>query len=62
VVEVGENNLRSQPAARQVPQRSQERVQPRLVLGRGHPVVPGGGPLPEHLAGVGGRPGSALRR
>jgi hypothetical protein len=24
------------------------------VLGRGHPVVPGGGLLPEHLAGVGG--------
>jgi hypothetical protein len=43
-------------------QRGHERVQPRLVRGRGHPVVPGGGPLPEHLAGVGGRPGLALRR
>jgi hypothetical protein len=25
-------------------------------------VVPGGGLLPQHLAGVGGRPGSVLRR
>jgi hypothetical protein len=62
VVEVGEDNFRSQPAARQTPQRGQERVQPRLVLGRGHPVVLGGGPLPEHQASVGGRPGSALWR
>jgi hypothetical protein len=37
VVEVGENNFRVQPAARQVPQRSQERVQPRLVLVRDTP-------------------------
>jgi hypothetical protein len=62
MVEVGEDDFRSQPAARQIPQRGQEQVQPRLVLGRGDPVVPGGGPLPEHQAGVGGRPGSALRR
>jgi hypothetical protein len=27
------------------------------VLGRGHPAVPGGGLLPEHLAGVGGKAG-----
>jgi hypothetical protein len=32
------------------------------VRGQRHPVVPGGDPLPEHLAGVGRRPGSALRR
>jgi hypothetical protein len=32
------------------------------VRGRRHHMVPGGGLLPEHLAGVGGRPGSALRR
>jgi hypothetical protein len=44
VMEVGEDDFRSQPAARQIPQRGQERIQPRLVLGRGHPVVPGGGP------------------
>jgi hypothetical protein len=49
-------------AVRQLLQRGHERVQPRLVRGRRHPVVPGGGPLLEHLAGVGGRPGSALRR
>jgi hypothetical protein len=61
VVEAREDNFRSQPAARQIPQCVQERVQPLLVLGRRHPVVPGGGPLPEHQAGVGGA-GSALRR
>jgi hypothetical protein len=47
-MEVGEDDFRGQPAARQISQRGQERVQPLLVLGRGHPVVPGGGPLPEH--------------
>jgi hypothetical protein len=62
VVEVGEDASRGQPAVRQLLQRGHERVQPCLVLGRRHPVVPGGGPLPEHLAGVRGRPGSALRR
>jgi hypothetical protein len=62
VVEVGENDFRSQPAARQVPQRGQERIQPPLVLGRRHPVLPGGWPLPEHQASVRGRPGSSLRR
>jgi hypothetical protein len=62
VVEVGEDTPRSQPAVRQLLQSGHKRVQPRLVLGRGHPVVPGGGPLPEHLAGVGGRPDSALWR
>jgi hypothetical protein len=40
MVEMGEDDFRGQPAARQIPQRGQERVQPRLVLGRGHPVVP----------------------
>jgi hypothetical protein len=62
VVEVGEDDFRGQPAARQIPQCGQERIQPPLVLERKHPVVPGGGPLPEHQAGVGGRPGSSLRR
>jgi hypothetical protein len=62
MVEVGEDDFRSQPTARQIPQRSQERVQSRLVLGRRHLVVPRGGPLPEHQASVGGRPGSLLRR
>jgi hypothetical protein len=62
VVEMGEDYFRGQPAARQVPQRLQERFQPPPVLGRRHPVVPGVGPLPEHQAGVGGRPGSSLRR
>jgi hypothetical protein len=46
----------------QLLQRGHERVQPRLVRGLRHPVVPGGGPLLEYLAGVGGRTGSALRR
>jgi hypothetical protein len=32
------------------------------MLDRGHPVAPGVGPLPEHQTGVGGRPGSVLRR
>jgi hypothetical protein len=32
------------------------------MLDRGHPVAPGVGLLPEHHTGVGGRPGSALRR
>jgi hypothetical protein len=32
------------------------------VRGRRYPMVPGDGLLPQHLAGVGGRPGSALRR
>jgi hypothetical protein len=62
MVEMGEDDFRNQPTARQIPQRGQERVQPRLLLGRRHPVVPGGGPLSEHQAGVGGRPGSLLRR
>jgi hypothetical protein len=62
VVEVGEDDFRGQPAARQMPQRGQERFQPRLVLGRRHPMVPNGGTLLEHQAGVGGRPGSSLRR
>jgi hypothetical protein len=62
VVVVGEDASRGQPAVRQVLQRGHERVQPRLVRGRRYPVVPGGGLLPQHLAGVGGRPGSALRR
>jgi hypothetical protein len=42
-MEVGEDNPCSQPAAHQLLQRGHERIQPRLVLGRGHPVVPGGG-------------------
>jgi hypothetical protein len=62
VVEGGENGPRSQPAARQIPQRGQKRVQSIPMLGRGHPMVPGVGLLPEHQAGVGGRPGSSLRR
>jgi hypothetical protein len=32
-MEVSEDGLRSQPAARQVPQRGQKRVQPLPVLG-----------------------------
>jgi hypothetical protein len=51
---VGEDAPRSQPAVRQVLQCGQERVQPRLVQRRRYPVVPGGGLLPQHLAGVGG--------
>jgi hypothetical protein len=47
-VELCEDAPRGQPAASQVPQRREERVQPPLVLERGHPVVPGVGPLPEH--------------
>jgi hypothetical protein len=62
VVEEGEDGPRGPPAARQIPQRGQKRVQPIPVLGRGHPVAPGVGPLPEHQTGVGGRPGSSLRR
>jgi hypothetical protein len=62
VVDLCEDDFRGQPAARQIPQRGEERVQPPLVLERGHPVVPGVGPLPEHQAGVGGRPSSSLRR
>jgi hypothetical protein len=62
VVEVGEDAPRGQPAVRQVLQRGQERVQPRLVRRRRYPVIPRGGLLPQHLAGVGGRPGSTLRR
>jgi hypothetical protein len=62
VVEVGGDASRGQPAVRQVLQRGQERVQLRLVRGRRYPVVPGGDLLPQHLAGVGGRPGSALQR
>jgi hypothetical protein len=54
VVEVGEDAPRGQPAVRQVLQRGQERVQPRLVRRRRHLVVPGGSLLPQHLAGVGG--------
>jgi hypothetical protein len=57
VVEVGEDDLRSQPTARQIPQRGQKRVKPIPVLGRGHPVMPGGGSLPEHQAGVRGEAG-----
>jgi hypothetical protein len=62
VVEEGKDGPRGQPAARQIPQRGQRRVQPIPVLGRGHPMAPGVGPLPEHQTGVGGRPGSSLRR
>jgi hypothetical protein len=62
VVEVGEDSPRGQPAVRQVLQRGHERVQPLLVRGRRHPVVPGDGLLPQHFVDVGGRPGSALRR
>jgi hypothetical protein len=58
----GRGRPRSQPTARQIPQRGQKRVQLIPVLGRGHPVMLGGGPLPEHQAGVRGRPGSSLRR
>jgi hypothetical protein len=32
MVEVGEVDFRVQPAARQIPQRGQERFQPRLVM------------------------------
>jgi hypothetical protein len=32
------------------------------MLGRGHPMAPGVELLPEHQIGVGGRPGSVLRR
>jgi hypothetical protein len=62
VVEEGEDGPRSQPTACQIPQHGQKRVQPIPVLGRGHPVVLGVGLLPEHQTGVGGRPGSSLRR
>jgi hypothetical protein len=62
VVEEGEDSPRGQPAARQVPQRGQKRVQPPLMLDRRHPVAPGVGLLPEHQTGVGGRPDSSLRR
>jgi hypothetical protein len=62
VVEEGKDGPRGQPAARQIPQCGQERIQPIPVLGRGHSVVPGVGLLPEHQTGVGGRPGSSLRR
>jgi hypothetical protein len=37
MVEVGEDDFRGQPAARQIPQRGQERVQLLLVLGRDTP-------------------------
>jgi hypothetical protein len=37
MVEVGEDDFRIQPAAHQIPQRGQERFQPRLVLGRDTP-------------------------
>jgi hypothetical protein len=37
MVEVSEDEFRSQPTTRQIPQRGQERVQPRLVLVRRHP-------------------------
>jgi hypothetical protein len=62
VVEEGEDARRGQPARRQVPQGGQERAQPPPMLGRGHPIAPGVGLLPEHQTGVGGRPGSALRK
>jgi hypothetical protein len=32
------------------------------VRRRRYPVIPRGGLLPQHIAGVGGRPGSTLRR
>jgi hypothetical protein len=32
------------------------------MLGRGHPIAPGVGLLPEHQTNVGGRPDSILRR
>jgi hypothetical protein len=54
VVEESEDSPRSQPTVRQIPQRGQKRVQPIPVLGRGHPMVPGVGLLPEHQTGVGG--------
>jgi hypothetical protein len=62
VVEEGEDGPRGQPAAHQVPQRGQKRVQPISMLDRGHPVALGVGPLSEHQTSVGGRPGSSLRR
>jgi hypothetical protein len=62
VVEEGEDARRGQPARRQVLQRGQERVQPPPMLDRGHPMAPGVGLLSEHQTGVGGRPGSELRR
>jgi hypothetical protein len=62
VVEEGEDGRRGQPTRRQAPQRDQERVQPPPMLDRGHPMAPGVGLLPEHQTGVGGRPGSSLRR
>jgi hypothetical protein len=59
-VEVGENDFRGQPAARQIPQHGQERVQPPLVLGWRHPMLPGDGPLPEHQASVRGEAGFVI--
>jgi hypothetical protein len=40
---------RTHPAVRQLLQRGHERVEPRLVRGRRHPVVPGGGTLKDRL-------------
>jgi hypothetical protein len=62
VVQVREDQGRPQPGIQQVLQRIQKRIQPRLVRGGGHTVVPGVDLLLQHLAGVGGRPTPSLRR
>jgi hypothetical protein len=61
MVEVGEDDFRIQPAARQIPQRGQERVPPRLVLG-GTPRGTRRRASPGALGRCRGRPGSSLRR